>query len=177
MGCTGCFSFSNSDEKKIEKKSELSFPKDPTAWSTQSLLLSVTLPSKNNLNKCLTEIAFLSNDTNNEIAILDAKTKLVENVTKSLGLYHWCFFYNMRQVDTDLESSGSNLKLKTDYFLDKMKQLWILSKALDDVSQKDRYFKYLQIRYLDLSQKYFGRHLNVVSKPFDARSAPPSEKK
>ena len=169
LNLCACFSFSG-PKKKIEPKNQLPFPKDASAWSTQTLLLGETIPPKYNLEKCANDIAFISHEANNEATMLDIKQNLTQQVEKSPQFFHWCYFFMIRKVDSGLQSGGHDLKNKSDFFLVKMKQLWILASALDFVLQDVRYFKFLQIRYLQLSKRYFGRNLDIISNPFDAKS-------
>ena len=48
------------------------------------------------------------------------------------------------------------LKEKAEYFLGKMKELWILGRALDAHRSGNAYFVYLQRRYVDLSPKGYS---------------------
>ena len=145
------------------------FPRQANAWETQALLLSQDLPASDEIQNCASEVSLAAKEASNDEALLNAKKSVLESVKEKPSLYHWCFFLIARQMDSKIEAGGRNLREKADYFLGKMKELWILGRALDTHRTGEAYFAYLQRRYVDLSQKIFGRYLEVIGKPLDRR--------
>ena len=153
------------DENEIEKSTPL--PNAATAWDTQVLLLSNQLPSSEQIQNCRLSVENLSATADDESSMIKARDSLSTTISEKFPLYHWCFFILMHQVDTKLESVGSDLKSKADFFLTKMQQLWILARALDSFESDSTYFLYLRDRYVQISRSIFGRELRVIGKSMD----------
>lgn len=153
------------DENENEKSTPL--PNAATAWDTQVLLLSHQLPSSEQIQNCRLSVENLSATANDESSMIKARDSLSTTISEKFPLYHWCFFILMHQVDTKLESVGSDLKSKADFFLTKMQQLWILARALDSFESDSTYFLYLRDRYIQISRSIFGRGLSVIGKSMD----------
>ncbi|MFK7823191.1 MAG: hypothetical protein AB8G05_03485 [Oligoflexales bacterium] len=163
------------EEDGIENPPDpFAFPKEANAWETQALLLSQELPASDQIQNCSSDISLAAKEANNDEALLTAKKTVLASVKENPNLYHWCFFLIARQMDSQIEASGKRLNEKVEYFLGKMKELWILGRALDAHRSGNSYFTYLQRRYVDLSQRVFGRYLEVVGSPLDRR---PTRKK
>lgn len=157
------------EESTEDPKDPFAFPKRADAWETQALLLTHNLPASDQVQNCASEISLVAKEASNDEALLNAKKTVIASVKENPILYHWCFFLIARQMDSQIQAGGKNLREKTDYFLGKMKELWILSRALDAYRTGSDYFTYLQLRYVDLSQRVFGRYLEIIGKPLDKR--------
>lgn len=147
-------------------------PNSATAWDTQVLLLSNQLPGSERIQSCRQNVENLSANANDATSLINARESLATTVSEQFTLYHWCFFILMHQVDTQLESVGSTLKAKADFFLSKMQQLWILARALDAYDSEEIYFQYLRDRYIQISQSTFGRGLSIIGKSMDSLPRP-----
>ena len=163
------------DDEEYDSESpsaSFTFPKQANAWETQALLLRQELPASDQIQNCASEISLAAKEANNDDALLKAKTTVLASVQENPNLYHWCFFLIARQMDSQIETSGKRLGEKVEFFLAKMKELWILARALDSHRTGNEYFAYLQRRYVDLSQRVFGRYLEVIGNPLDKRPIP-----
>lgn len=143
-------------------KTQLSHPKDATAWNTRRLILSVRQPSPSDISGCFDTVVGAMKGAQNLQSLEDASVSLQASIAKNNGLYHWCFYQMMADLDEKLDKTLPLMSEKAELFLERMSQLWVLGTALTDTIGSDLYVKYLRTRYTDISQNTFGRRLETV---------------
>lgn len=156
-------------EENEESDSTFPHPKHASAWETQALLLAHKQPDLENIANCQSDISLIAADANNERAILSAKKNILVKIEKNAEIYHWCFYSMMRGLDAEIDKTEFTMKERVQLFLEKMRQLWILARALDQFHGENQYFSYLRQRYVQISQNSFGRVLNVIGNSLDER--------
>jgi hypothetical protein len=68
----------------------------------------------------------------------------------------------MADLDLKLDSTASLMDEKGEIFLSRMRSLWVMARALDELNHSEVYMKYLRVRYTEISQTVFGRNLEVI---------------
>lgn len=141
-------------------------PTEATAWDTRKLLLSSKLPSVDLLNSCQEELRSLASDAGSQEDLLRLEKNLRSAAARNPELYHWCFYRIATLIDWSLEKDEGILpRDKMPRFFTRMKGLWALARALDNLYGTKLYFSYIQIRYMQISKDYFGRPLEVFTSP------------
>ncbi len=150
-------------------KTTLPHPIIPDAWHTNRLVMTKKIPSKNHLNNCRSDLAVIGTQIANDEAMVEAIDMMRESVTSKTNFYHWCFYYSMSVLDWGMENDTkrASLQEQQDYFHRNMRGLFVLARALDQTRNTKRYFFYIRRRYMELSQNYFGRTLDVIAPPVD----------
>jgi hypothetical protein len=143
-------------------ETQLSHPKDATAWNTRRLILSVRQPSPSDISGCFETVVGAIKGAQNLQSMEDASVALQGIISKNNRLYHWCFYQIMADLDEKLDKNLPLMSEKAELFLERMSQLWVLGTALTDATGSDLYVKYLRTRYTDISQNTFGRRLETV---------------
>jgi hypothetical protein len=110
-------------------------------------------------------VVALSNDATNDDRLLEVEREMEKTVTANPELYHWCFYWMMRNLDIRADQSGLAGDDRNRLFSSGMRGLWALGRALDRARGVNRYFPYLRVRYMQLSQDFFGRKLEVLASP------------
>jgi len=140
-------------------------PEKTNAWYTQMLVATTPQPQLEQIRNCIEEIVLTGNEAGNSNAMISAQTPISSSVEQNPAVYHWCFFQIMVSIDNKLHHQGSLMQDIANDFFDGMKQLWILSQVLDSHHKTNRYFDYLQTRYVEISKDVFGRDVVVMGKP------------
>ena len=143
-------------------ESSLVHPKEPTAWFTRRLLMTVAQPSASKINDCKENTEGAAKDASNLRALNEVSESLQVIVEKRLYIYHWCFYQMMADLDQKLEADSSLMHDKANLFFGRMSALWAMAQSLDVVTESDVYMNYLRTRYTDISQNLFGRRLEIV---------------
>jgi hypothetical protein len=148
----------NNQYKKIARK----HPKEATAWFTRRLLMTSPQPSATRINECRGRVESSAASAPNFRELDEAVVVLETSVSKNENLYHWCFYQMMADLDLKLDSTASLMDEKGEIFLSRMRSLWVMARALDELNQSEVYMKYLRVRYTEISQTVFGRNLEVI---------------
>ena len=136
-------------------------------FSTQRLLMYAKIPDDSRLKACDEEFTKLGESVRSREGMLSAQAATSGAVQQNPTFYHWCFYNTIGRINQDLEnservSSISNLATR---FTFSMKGLWVLARSLEDATGEDRYFKFLRTRYIEVSEQYFARRLNILKGP------------
>ncbi len=180
--------FGNESEEEIENAAKTGFPVEklsttmghfsidadgrphPTSassFATQRLLMVARLPKQTRLDACKDELRTLGKEIRSRESLLQSEESFVGAISKNPTFYHWCFYYSTGQLNQRLENAervASLQALATD-FTHSMKGLWILARALEHATGNAQYFRFLRERYIEASQQYFGRNLDVLRQP------------
>ena len=149
-----------------DSSTDLPHPASPTAWNTKSHLMSHPRPPQEKLDNCMGEMEQLATEVKNPRALIQSTKKIAVEVRRFKFLYHWCFYNMIVVLDNKLLNDGLGLLLdeRTKNFQNTMKTLWMLARSLDSGNQDKPYFRYLRLRYIQLSRDFFGRHLEFYGK-------------
>lgn len=140
-------------------------PKRATAWHTSSLLLTNKKPPLKDIQACQSKMLLSAKSAQNEKEILKESENILTLIEQEPEVYHWCFYTDVNLLDHQIRQVGLPLQERSLLFLETMKKLWILARSLDRHSNTTNYFRYLRIRYIELSQTIFGRHVTVIGLP------------
>lgn len=151
-------------------------PKHATASDTRTFLTTSPQPSVEKIAECIEQVTTLANEAGNQDDMVTAPEALKALVAIDTTLYHFCFYQLVNRLDERLAIGGPLMGELATVFFDTMKALWIMARALDRVTGQDRYFTYLRARYVQMSQDYFGRDVQVVAPPL-GRPRPPEPAK
>jgi len=143
-------------------RSSLVHPKEPTAWFTRKLLMTVTQPNASKIIQCKEITEGAAKEASNLRALNEASESLQATVEKRLDIYHWCFYQMMADLDQKLEADSSLMQDKANLFFGRMSALWAIAQSLDKATESNVYMNYLRTRYTDISQNLFGRRLEIV---------------
>lgn len=143
----------------FQLSSPLKHPRLADEASTRTLIFTHAQPSQNAIAKCRDTVNHLSSQAKNQGEMLSAIKKVAKAANNEIAVYHWCFYQSVAGLDLRMNERNDSIQAQADIFVKNMRLLWILSKALERLTQSERYFKYLQERYLQMSQNYFGRKL------------------
>ena len=150
----------------VQKISKTPHPKQATAWETRKLLLTSKLPATESLNSCQEELRSLASEAGSEEDMVRLQEAVASAARRNPQLYHWCFYRIVTLIDWSLDKDEGVLpRDKIPRFFSRMKGLWALARALDDIYRTRLYFSYLRIRYMQISKDYFGRSLDVITEP------------
>ena len=171
LSLTGCMSKKVSKNKEQVKKTHkiddnkddilLPHPRKATAYDTKVLIMKSEKPVSENILNCKIELDELVPNIQSEDKMIEARNILYSKVLKNSKLFHWCFYHLIVSLDDKLNIIDKTNKEKIIFFNSQMQRLWLLSRALDLAVGTNSYFKYLQKRYIDISQSHFGRDLQV----------------
>ncbi len=148
---------------------KLPHPRKANEQALQDLLLTNEQPKPEHIADCKHNLELAAKDAVSDNEIIEAKKLVTTLVSRDFNLYHWCFYQLMRDCDKERLVEGVDNKNKLTNFNNRMKYLWVLARALDNVYQEPKYFNYLRKRYMDISTNYFGRKINVMGRPFDEK--------
>jgi hypothetical protein len=167
------------DDEEEEAETGLPHPKKTTAWHTRTLVTTVAQPSAEKISSCIEQLETLATETQNQQDMLDAESQAAGMASQDLESFHFCFYQLMTRLDDRLNRPGASLAELGDTFLIDMKTLWILARGLDAQVGRDKYFTYLQARYVQISADVFGRDIEVVGPPMGSlkygSSTPPAK--
>jgi len=162
----------NDNENEDDDDGKFFHPRNATAWDTKVFLLTQRLPPSEEVRGCRTEVEARGKEANNENALIEARDALYLRVQDEAKLYHYCFYIMTHKLHEDIQKERQNLRDKSLYFLGKVQELWVLARAMDMLDGKDTYFRYLQKRYIDMSQSVFGRQMSVIGRSLDQLPRP-----
>ncbi len=169
----------NESSDDEDSTSGLPFPKKPTRHYTKLLLLAYPQPGLTKINACMEQINTMAARAGSQEDMILAKNQLADLIDHDRPVYHYCFFHMVARLDQRLDEGGPVMETLAPLFLETMRGLWILGLGLDAPEGKDRYFRYLKSRYVQISQDTFGRSMETIGPPmgnlrFDPdRAAPP----
>ncbi len=175
--------FENSNEANFLKeetkefKGELNHPKAASRWRTRELIMTSNITMKEEIESCKNELIALNANALSPETLLSSRNLLTQSIVENVEAYHWCFYLSMLDLDNKLDAADINMNFTSKYgmFVQRMKALWILARALDAAIGSKKYFGYLRRRYKDISQGHFGRSVEVISAPLgDLNRTPPS---
>lgn len=149
-------------------------PKNTSAWNTRALVMTHPLPSQDKLNACSSQLQVVAENVINQDQLLSSEQQILYEIKQNLDVYHWCFYSEMMTIDQKLRNDNMDMRFdeKNQYFLGAMKAMWILSRALDQASSEEQYFKFLQKRYIQMSNEFFARDVDILGPPLGGASAP-----
>lgn len=136
-------------------------------FSTQRLLMYAKIPDDSRLKECDEEFTKLGKSIRSRQGMLSAQAATSGAVQQNPTFYHWCFYHTIGRINQDLENSerASSMSTLATRFTFSMKGLWVLARSLGDATGVDRYFKFLRTRYIEVSEQYFARRLNILKGP------------
>ncbi|MCX6127172.1 MAG: hypothetical protein NTV34_20815 [Proteobacteria bacterium] len=145
-------------------RSKLAHPAKPDAWHTRKAIMMYAQPSPELILECKEMAENQAAVASNLRALSEASITLEGRAAQNRRQYHWCFYQLVTDLDLRLERESPLLTEKSEYFLARMKVLWVLAKALDSSqgTAKARYSTYLRSRYIEISQNQFGRNIEVM---------------
>jgi hypothetical protein len=151
-------------------------PRTPATWDVKKLLMtwrgSINLDA---VDQCRATIKAVSQEAESQEDMLRALETIGAQAAKEQVQWHWCFYALVLDLDTTMQKSGSLLDEMATEFFTRMRQLWIVSTALDSLHQGNTYFALVRRRYIDMSRDIFGRNVDVSGPPMgNLRAAPPS---
>ena len=149
-------------------------PKNASAWNTRALVMTHPLPAQDKLNACSSQLQVVTENVLNQDQLLSSEQQILYEIKQSLDVYHWCFYSEMMKIDQKLRNDNMDMRFdeKNQYFLGAMKAMWILARALDQASNEEQYFKFLQKRYIQMSNEFFARDVDVLGPPLGGASTP-----
>jgi hypothetical protein len=178
---TSCSWFGNSQEEVVQEdsgdynedseedggtdESGLVHPKRPTAWYTRIAIATNPQPPADSVADCIDAVSILGEDSGNAQDMQQAQYQLSGSIEQAPAVHHWCFYQMMVALDEALSRGGPLMSDMADKFFLGMKRLWILGRSMDSHHGHTRYFRYLQARYVQISQDKFGRNVMVVGEP------------
>lgn len=172
--------FSKKEEEVPEQEEDYSpnlydsstpFPHSKTGsfQDLQNLIFAHKLPELKEIEACKLNLSISVGNTNNEFELVRIKKMITKQIAEKPENYHWCFYSLFQEMNENVEKIGSPLSEKSLVFMNYMTQLWVLSRALKDFFDDDKYFHILQDRYIYISRNIFGRTVQVISLPLDER--------
>jgi hypothetical protein len=150
-------------------------PDFATSQSTQQLLMEHPMPPTQ-VATCWKQIQADQGGIVDERDLLHAKRIFGSKVQEKRALYHWCFYYMTEDLGDRLRVDALSFQKKVELFYDSMKTLWVLARTLDAAAwqaapkgetDKQRYFEYLRMRYMEISKESLGREVKEVAHPLD----------
>lgn len=148
-----------------DSPSGLPFPQKATRHYTKLLLLAYPQPGLTKINACMEQINTMAVRAGSQEDMIIAKNQLADLIDHDRQVYHYCFFHMMARLDQRLDEGGPVMETLAPIFLETMRGLWILASGLDGPEGKDRYFRYLKSRYMQISQDTFGRSMETIGPP------------
>lgn len=153
------------DEFSQKGDGEFPHPKKANEHYTRLLVSIHKQPDADAVADCLSNVNTIAKEATNQSKMISSMKRLRPIIRDSLDLHHWCFYQMAALLDQKLAKGGGLMSELADKFLIDMKGLWIFGMALDKEQDTDKYFKYTQTRYLQISNDVFGRKLEVVTTP------------
>lgn len=150
--------------RKKDRRVRLVHPQKSDAWFTRKSIMVHTQPSPEAILECKENAESIAINASNLRSLDEGALSLEGQVSAQPGVYHWCFYQLMTDLDIKLERDTPLLTEKSEIFLSRMRVLWVLAKALDATRSTDvtTYANYLRTRYIGISQNHFGRTVEVV---------------
>lgn len=145
--------------------SERPFPKVSGAFDIQTHILGYPQPEEAFISVCKEKISQLSLNSRNPQSIKISSSQFQSVVSTNTQDYHWCFFHIVRELDIGLSETKHTISDKMDIFLSQMTKLWIFSTALKNVTNDPSYLNLTKERYIEYSNDYFGRNIEVINLP------------
>ena len=143
--------------KAEESAAKMEHPVKADAWQTRKLIMTHKQPDPESIMNCKDAAESAISETTNLRELSEASITLESKVTESKSTYHWCFYQLTADLDLRLERETPLLKDKANLFLNRIRTLWVIAKALDSGDAKTPYTHYLKSRYIEISQHVFGR--------------------
>ena len=150
------------------KSSRLPHPASPSFDELEFLFVRHPSPDQRNLSLCRTEMESLADEIMNVGDLAMQSKKVAYEVSINVPFYHWCFYHTLFTLELQLQGDnlGVDMNDKAVNFYKAVKAAWILADILDYSTRGDKYQKYLQRKYIQLSTDYLGRALEVTT-PID----------
>ena len=155
---------SNVKASAAASRSTLTHPAKPDAWHTRKAIMMYAQPAPELIIECKETAESQAAVASNLRALGEASITLEGKAAQNRGQYHWCYYQLVTDLDLRLERESPLLTEKSEFFLARMKVLWVLAKALDSShgTAKSPYSAYLRARYIEISQNQFGRNIEVM---------------
>jgi hypothetical protein len=155
-------------EQEFKAVNELPFPKLATYDEIQRLLIKHRTPAHQNLKLCRNEVEALAEKIQNVTDLNTERKRITYEVGIKTYFYHWCFYYIMFSLETQLQEDALSVKIADKYkeFHKSIKAMWLLGDALGYNVKTNIYSRQLRSKYVELSRGFFGRDLEA-SVPFD----------
>lgn len=138
--------------------------------------MTASQPPAERLTYCQETVDAAAEKATSQEDLMHAIAPMQAAVDRDPEAFHWCFFNLMAHLDTRMENGGSLSEELQPAFFEGMRKLWILSRALDNNLGVRTYFGFLRHRYLHMSHDYFGRSLEIVTRPMDNFPLKPKSK-
>ncbi len=147
-------------------------PKHPTAWNTKVLLLTNEIPPKAKLSGCKQQVDSLSKKARSPESLIAAQHQAIVDVKENQEIYHWCFYKIMADLDDTLLNDHMSMSFqeRNVRFLEDMRVLWIIAFSLDDIENDHAYMDYIRTRYVQLSNDFFARNVDVLGNPLSDKT-------
>ncbi len=141
-------------------------PRSPSSWDVKKLLM--TWRSTINLNavdECRATVKAVSQEAESQEDMMRAVDAMTAQASREPLNWHWCFYALIFDLDTTMQKTSSLLDQMAPEFFTRMRQLWIMSTALDGIHKGNTYFALVRRRYIDMSRDIFGRNVEVSGPP------------
>ena len=135
----------------------------------QRLIAVNDQPENAKVTECVDALLIDVSAMINEADMKAQRTKYIETFRTDTDFYHWCFYNMLAQIDIKLDSLELSFQDAYKLFMQHMKVLWIMARALDDINENNIYFVKLRKAYRYYSRAYFARDLEVITGPMDKR--------
>jgi hypothetical protein len=151
-------------DARDKQQLSIAFPSAATKWEIRKALMIHAQPTPQAINECQDTLQSTAAQADSLRAMTEATFAIKSIVQNNKITYHWCYFQILSNLDQRLELETTTFAERKELFLTRMRELWILSRALD-ASKKNRnayYTTFLRKRYVLISQHEFGRNLEVM---------------
>lgn len=150
------------DDEAIDPQSALVHPKEATYEATRAIVLAARQPQSAEIQECRSQVEAAAKEAANEDEIGRAARKISVYARRQFRVYHWCFYQLFVNVDDTMRSTNVGFEAQSEKFVTRMKMFLPFARSLDQVDGSNSYTQYLRQRYLELSQRFFGRNLQPI---------------
>lgn len=144
----------------------LPHPKGISAFNTRVFISTQAQPAPERIAACFEQMAAIAADATNSEALLEGQNQAAMLIANDFSVYHFCFYQMVVKLDERMAIGGPLMDDLATAFFNGMRRLWILARAMDVYTGKDRYISWLTKRYIAMSREYFGRNIEVLAPPF-----------
>ncbi len=165
---------SDSEKSSIEiiESLNLTHPQAANEFATRIFVSTTVQQPEEKISECIEQIAAIGKDSANQDDMVKAIATSQPIFAQNFPLYHTCFYQIAARLDNRLTQGGSLVSELSSEFFETTQAMWIMAKALDQVSGKNVYYSYLKKRYVQISRDVFGRHVTPLGDGFDEKKKP-----
>lgn len=151
--------------------SSMRHPQKANAWATRMLVNTSMQQPQDKISECIEQISAIAKDSGNQDDMAKAVSQTRALVSQNLPLYHHCYYQIAARLDDRLAKGGALMTDMAYQFFESTKAMWIMARALDEVTGKKLYFSYLKSRYIQISRDTFGRKVGPIGSGFDDKTS------